>query len=596
MAPVDTSEDLETTAKLENMRLTIVFMLVGCRDEIKSIILVGQELLKKGHRVRVATHSIFQSVVLRTGLEFFSLSNDAQHPIARNDSGLVPGLSSSDQQEVFRGSKMLMHTLRKCWDACTHPGPDKGKPFVADAIIATPLAHAHIHCAERLAIPLHIMSISPWSPTRRFAHPLAQIQGGSEVDLEVQNYISYLLVEDSLGHEIYRVIDHFRRFTLRLPKLSLVKGMGFLGQFNIPHTYLWSPSLLPKPDDWNNFIDISGHVATADITPFTPSEDLSHFLKSAKDPVLVLLDLAQLSNPDSFLQTIKDASLKYDIYFLLDSKFQKVRSVPDIPTVFVLDSDPIEWLMPKISVLFTSGQFSSINLGLKFGKPMITLPLLRDQPFWSAAIHKAGLGSVPILEADFFSEKFVEAFRYCMQQDVRETAERLSEHGKLENGTVNAVKSFYRHLQSKMVQHSPTATDSASHPLRRTPLVPSSIMSAVPSRNTDMSKIESPSYPSQVTSSNSIEQVKPTFLVEAKGVSRNLMKAIVKPTVSHIADAYNKLETQNDSLAAKAIQKTDLSKTDMAMKVAKNVGFGSAVACGKIALLPFKSKFCNSQD
>jgi hypothetical protein len=29
----------------------------------------------------------------------------------------------------------------------------------------------------------------------------------------------------------------------------------------------------------------------------------------------------------------------------------------------------------------------------------------------------------------------------------------------------------------------------------------------------------------------------------------------------------------------------------MAMKVAKNVGFGSAVACGKIALLPFKSEF-----
>jgi hypothetical protein len=33
MAPVDTPEDLETTAKLENMRLNIVFMLVGCRGE-----------------------------------------------------------------------------------------------------------------------------------------------------------------------------------------------------------------------------------------------------------------------------------------------------------------------------------------------------------------------------------------------------------------------------------------------------------------------------------------------------------------------------------------------------------------------------------
>lgn len=31
------------------------------------------------------------------------------------------------------------------------------------------------------------------------------------------------------------------------------------------------------------------------------------------------------------------------------------------------------------------------------------------------------------------------------------------------------------------------------------------------------------------------------------------------------------------------------------MKLAKNVGFGSAVACGKIAVLPFKSKLLNFQ-
>jgi hypothetical protein len=81
---------------------------------------------------------------------------------------------------------------------------------------------------------------------------------------------------------------------------------------------------------------------TADsITPFTPSEDLSRFLESAKNPALVLLDVAQLSNPDGFLQNLKEASLKDGIYFLLSSKFRKVRSIPDIPTIFVLDSVPI---------------------------------------------------------------------------------------------------------------------------------------------------------------------------------------------------------------------------------------------------------------
>lgn len=55
------------------------------KDEIRSIILVGQELLKQGHRVRVVTHSVFQTFVQRAGLEFFALSNDAQHPIAVSD-------------------------------------------------------------------------------------------------------------------------------------------------------------------------------------------------------------------------------------------------------------------------------------------------------------------------------------------------------------------------------------------------------------------------------------------------------------------------------------------------------------------------------
>jgi hypothetical protein len=31
------------------------------------------------------------------------------------------------------------------------------RPFIADAIIANPPSFAHIHCAERLGIPLHLM-------------------------------------------------------------------------------------------------------------------------------------------------------------------------------------------------------------------------------------------------------------------------------------------------------------------------------------------------------------------------------------------------------------------------------------------------------
>lgn len=51
-------------------------------DEIKSCISVGRELQQWGHRVRVVTHSIFQNIVMKLGLEFFSASNEPGNPIA----------------------------------------------------------------------------------------------------------------------------------------------------------------------------------------------------------------------------------------------------------------------------------------------------------------------------------------------------------------------------------------------------------------------------------------------------------------------------------------------------------------------------------
>lgn len=78
----DKSKSTETSINMDGIALDIVFMLVGSRDEIKSIILVAEELQKRGHRIRIATHSIFQSFVAKLGMEFFSISNDPQHPIA----------------------------------------------------------------------------------------------------------------------------------------------------------------------------------------------------------------------------------------------------------------------------------------------------------------------------------------------------------------------------------------------------------------------------------------------------------------------------------------------------------------------------------
>ena len=65
--------------------------------------------------------------------------------------------------------------------------------FVADAIIANPHSFAHIHCTERLGIPLHLMFTFPCTPAQAFPHPLANIKK-KNVDLGSANFMSYPLV------------------------------------------------------------------------------------------------------------------------------------------------------------------------------------------------------------------------------------------------------------------------------------------------------------------------------------------------------------------------------------------------------------------
>lgn len=96
--------------------------------------------------------------------------------------------------EIQRKRAMIAEMLRGCWKSCIEPDPDSHTPFVANAIIANPPSFTHVHCAQALSIPLHMVFTMPWSPTRVFPHPLANIQNSS-TDPKLANYLSYGLVQ-----------------------------------------------------------------------------------------------------------------------------------------------------------------------------------------------------------------------------------------------------------------------------------------------------------------------------------------------------------------------------------------------------------------
>lgn len=108
--------------------------------------------------------------------------------------GLIPSMESLRGGDIGRKRKMIHGILRGCWASCVEPDPISQQPFVADAIIANPPSFAHVHCAERLAVPVHMMFTMPWSATRLFPHPLAQVKS-KNMDPKVSNYLSYGVVD-----------------------------------------------------------------------------------------------------------------------------------------------------------------------------------------------------------------------------------------------------------------------------------------------------------------------------------------------------------------------------------------------------------------
>lgn len=213
--PTDVDDDSRTPVKdaaddphVTRPKLSIVVMVIGSRGDIQPFLKLGMELKKYGHRVRIATHPTFKEFVENdTKLEFFSVGGDPAELMAFmvKNPGMIPTMDTLRKGEVGRRRSQMAEMFEGFWRACINATDDehdvdnlkmmgKKAPFVADAIIANPPCFAHIHCAERLGVPLHLMFTFPYTPTQAFPHPLANIKT-TNVDPGYTNFMSYPLVE-----------------------------------------------------------------------------------------------------------------------------------------------------------------------------------------------------------------------------------------------------------------------------------------------------------------------------------------------------------------------------------------------------------------
>ncbi|TMW59527.1 hypothetical protein Poli38472_004596 [Pythium oligandrum] len=440
-------------------RMNVCIMIVGTRGDVQPFIGIAKRLQQDGHRVRLATHAVYREFVMEHGVEFYPLGGDPKELAAymvKTGGHLIPLKLDTLMNDVPRNVQMINEILNSTWPAVSAADPDgngkgiPGRPFQANAIISNPVTYGHIHVAERLGVPLHIMFPQPWVPTTVFPHPMANMAYDGKI--QKRNYVSYKMVDLLMWQGTESMVNKFRSEVLGLRKIR--KGDGgrdILLDLAIPHAFMWSPALVPKPHDWGHIYDVIGTVQLKGVgSSYHPTPELETFLGNDGGPIFVGFGSMILKDPAKATKMIIEAASQANVRVLIQSSWSDMAGDIKVPSnVFFLGNCPHDWLMPRVSAVVHHGGAGTTAAGLLAGKPTFIVPFFGDQPFWGRAVLVAGVGVEPCPIGELTVEKLCAAFVQLMDPQVRERAIVLAEVMSREDGVEEAVQSFYRHLPLK---------------------------------------------------------------------------------------------------------------------------------------------------
>lgn len=371
------SEEDETELDFILPKLNICILVVGTHGDVLPFCALASQLQKLGHRVRLASHEVHRSTVTSRDIEFYPLAGDPKKLsewTVQSGGNLLGEIREgvNDPSVMKNKDAMVKEICSSCWGAVSASDPAAAfgteiAPFVADAVIANPPCLGHIHVCEALAIPLHIMFPQPWYyGTKSYPHPFS----GMSYDVSrvgKGNFASYQMFESVMGAALGPHINSWRTHTLHLPKVT--RNMMFASPIvscGIPFSAMWSPSFVPKPEDWPEQCRVVGtftehkvgetKAPTVDTTQFA---DLIEWMGQGSAPVFIGFGSMVIEDTDALATMIKEAAQATNTRIVVQSSWSKIDVSGDGEGVeYCHNVGPVshDWLLPQCCAVIHHGK------------------------------------------------------------------------------------------------------------------------------------------------------------------------------------------------------------------------------------------------
>ncbi|KAI8922739.1 hypothetical protein BC831DRAFT_474734 [Entophlyctis helioformis] len=424
--------------------LHITCLTIGTRGDVQPYVALCKGFMADGHTCRIATHLEYQSWIEGFGIEFREVKGDpAELMQLCVDHGMFTVSFLREAMGKFRG--WVDELLESCWTSVQG----------TDLLIESPTAMGGIHVAEKLGIPYFAAFPMPWTRTRAYPHPFAVPEyhlGGS------YNLMSHVLIEQVFQKGVAPQVNRWRRTMLDRPAMNL----SLLSEHKMPFLYSFSPSVVPPPSDWQDWIHTCGYWFLDNPEHnWVPPQSLLDFMAAGPKPVYIGFGSIVVPDPDLLTRTIVDAVKKAGVRAILSKgwsarlaegaaataapgeKESKPIEYPDC--IYPLDKVPHDWLFPQMAGVVHHGGAGTTAAGIRAGVTTLIRPFFGDQYFWADRVQELGVGlSLRKLAVDKLAAALV-----TLTTDVkmRERAALLGEKVRAENGVANAVQYVYRDLE-----------------------------------------------------------------------------------------------------------------------------------------------------
>ncbi|KAJ9109763.1 hypothetical protein QFC19_001993 [Naganishia cerealis] len=295
-----------------------------------------------------------------------------------------------------------------------------------------------------------------WSPTSQWAHPLVNIKK-TNASPQLTNYLSFGLAELMTWQGLASVINKFRTKTLGIPPLSNREGAGLADRLKIPFMYCWSPSVIPKPDDWKEHIgenfatalrSVDLHFLTSlpdvvgyfflDDSEYEPPQELAEFLQSGPPPIYIGFGSIVVDDPDSLTAIVFEATRLAGVRALVSAGWSNLGG-SDVP-------EHVHILEGRVAAVVHHGGAGTTAIGLRNGCPTVIIPFFGDQPWQGDMVANAGAGPKPIPYKKLNAQNLAEAIMLALGPEVRQSAASIGRAIQQEHGEATAVESFHKHL------------------------------------------------------------------------------------------------------------------------------------------------------